>query len=86
MVKAMRQIKYFHSLIYFTSLRNRKFWFISLEAMAAKVPVISSNTGGIPEVNINNFSGRLSDVGDIEKMTNDAIEILSDKNFMRRLK
>ena len=58
----------------------------ALEAMAAKVPVISSNTGGIPEVNINNFSGRLSDVGDIEKMTNDAIEILSDKKLHEKFK
>ena len=58
----------------------------ALEAMAAKVPVISSNTGGIPEVNINNFSGRLSDVGDIEKMINDAIDILSDKNLHKTFK
>ena len=53
----------------------------ALEAMAANVPVISSNTGGIPEVNIDNFSGRLSDIGDIKKMINDSVEILSNKKL-----
>ena len=58
----------------------------ALEAMAAKVPVISSNTGGIPEVNADNFSGRLSDIGDIKKMINDSVEILSDKKLHETFK
>jgi len=58
----------------------------ALEAMAAKVPVISSNTGGIPEVNADNFSGRLSDIGDINKMINDSVEILSDKKLHETFK
>ena len=58
----------------------------ALEAMAAKVPVISSNTGGIPEVNADNFSGRLSNIGDIKKMINDSVEILSDKKLHETFK
>ena len=58
----------------------------ALEAMAANVPVISTNTGGIPEVNIDNFSGFLSDIGDIDKMINDSILILSDDNIMNKFK
>ena len=52
--------------------------------MAAGVPVISSNTGGIPEVNIDNFSGFMSDIGDVDKMINDSIMILSDENILNK--
>jgi N-acetyl-alpha-D-glucosaminyl L-malate synthase BshA len=50
----------------------------ALEAMAAEVPVISTNAGGLPEININGFSGFMSNVGDIEDMSKNAIAILSD--------
>ena len=54
--------------------------------MAANVPVISTNTGGIPEVNIDNFSGLMSNIGDVEKMINDSIMILSNQNIMEKFK
>ena len=54
--------------------------------MAAGVPVISSDTGGIPEVNKHNFSGLLSKVGDTEKMINDAINLLSDEQILNDFK
>lgn len=54
------------------------FGLAALEAMAARVPVISSNTGGIPEVNVHGVTGYLSNVGDISDMSKNAIHILSD--------
>lgn len=54
------------------------FGLAALEAMAAEVPVISTNAGGLPEININGFSGFMSNVGDIEDMSKNAISILSD--------
>ncbi|MDR0801775.1 N-acetyl-alpha-D-glucosaminyl L-malate synthase BshA [Fluviicola sp.] len=58
---------------------TESFGLAALEAMAEGVPVVSSNTGGIPEVNINGFSGFTSDVGDVESMARNAIRILEDK-------
>lgn len=54
------------------------FGLAALEAMAAEVPVISTNAGGLPEININGFSGYMSNVGDIDDMSKNAIAILSD--------
>ena len=58
----------------------------ALEAMAANVPVISTNTGGIPELNIDNFSGLMSNIGDVQKMINDSVMILSDENIMQKFR
>lgn len=55
---------------------SESFGLAALEAMACEVPVISSNIGGLPEVNIEGVTGFLSDVNDIDKMANDAIYIL----------
>ena len=64
---------------------TESFGLAALEAMAMGVPVISSNTGGIPEVNINGETGFMSEVGDVEDMAKNAIYILEDedrkKNF-----
>ncbi|WP_248722772.1 N-acetyl-alpha-D-glucosaminyl L-malate synthase BshA [Seonamhaeicola sp. ML3] len=65
---------------------TESFGLAALEAMASRVPVISSNTGGIPEVNIHGFSGFLSDVGDIEDMTKNALHILSDDETLKQFK
>lgn len=58
---------------------TESFGLAALEAMAEGVPVVSSNTGGIPEVNIDGFSGFTSDVGDVDSMAENAIKILKDK-------
>lgn len=55
---------------------KESFGLAALEAMAHRVPVISTNTGGLPEVNIHGKSGFLSDVGDVEDMAANALNIL----------
>ena len=57
---------------------NESFGLAALEAMACKVPVVSSNVGGIPEVNIHGVTGFLSDVGDIEDMTANTLRLLQN--------
>lgn len=54
------------------------FGLAALEAMACKIPVISSNAGGLPEINIHGETGFLSEVGDVEDMAKHSIEILKD--------
>jgi N-acetyl-alpha-D-glucosaminyl L-malate synthase BshA len=58
----------------------------ALEAMAAEVPVISTNTGGLPEININGFSGFMSNVGDVEDMSKNAISVLTDPLIHQQFK
>ena len=65
---------------------KESFGLAALEAMALKVPVISSNVGGLKELNINGNSGYTSDVGDIDSMSNNAIEILSNENLKKKFK
>lgn len=57
---------------------SESFGLAALEAMACQVPVISSNVGGVPEINIQGVTGYLSDVGDVDDMAKNAIHILSD--------
>ncbi len=57
---------------------TESFGLAALEAMAWRVPVISSNSGGLPEVNIDGVSGFLSDVGDIDSMAINALSILEN--------
>ncbi len=66
--------------------QTESFGLAALEAMASRVPVISSNTGGIPEVNSHNISGFLSNVGDVEDMTKNALYILSDEKRLQTFK
>lgn len=60
---------------------KESFGLAALEAMACEVPVLSSNAGGIPELNVHGFSGYLSDIGDVESMTKYGLDILDDKNL-----
>jgi N-acetyl-alpha-D-glucosaminyl L-malate synthase BshA len=64
---------------------KESFGLAALEAMACEVPVISSNTGGIPELNIHGVTGFLSKVGDVEDMTRNALFVL-DKNNLPKFK
>ncbi|MFD1165424.1 N-acetyl-alpha-D-glucosaminyl L-malate synthase BshA [Sphingobacterium daejeonense] len=65
---------------------SESFGLAALEAMACKVPVVSSNTGGLPELNKEGFSGFLSDVGDIDDMAKNSIYILEDCQRLNEFK
>ena len=60
---------------------KESFGLAALEAMACEVPVISTNAGGLPELNIHGYSGFLSNIGDVNDMTKNALHILDDKNL-----
>ena len=61
---------------------TESFGLAALEAMACEVPVISTNTGGLPEVNIDGITGYTSNIGNTEKMAKDALHILKDENLV----
>lgn len=60
---------------------KESFGLAALEAMACEVPVISSNAGGIPELNIQGVTGFMSNIGDIEDMTRKALFVLDKGNL-----
>lgn len=60
---------------------KESFGLAALEAMACEVPVISSDAGGLPELNINGVTGFVCKIGDVEDMTEKALFILDDKNL-----
>ncbi|MEQ8520347.1 MAG: N-acetyl-alpha-D-glucosaminyl L-malate synthase BshA [Cytophagales bacterium] len=60
---------------------KESFGLAALEAMACEVPLISTNAGGLPELNIQGKTGYLAEVGDIEAMVKYAVHILDEKNL-----
>jgi N-acetyl-alpha-D-glucosaminyl L-malate synthase BshA len=65
---------------------TESFGLAALEAMACEVPVISSNAGGIPEVNVHGVTGYLSNVGDVADMANNAIKMLENEEVLKTFK
>ena len=63
---------------------NESFGLAALEAMACEVPVISSNAGGLPEVNIHGVTGCVADVGDYEAMAAHALMLLEDESLLKQ--
>jgi len=62
---------------------SESFGLAALEAMACEVPVISTNAGGIPEVNVHGVTGFLSNVGDVDSMAQHAITLLTDPEMLK---
>lgn len=65
---------------------QESFGLAALEAMAANTPVISSNAGGIPEVNIQGETGFLAEIGNVEAMSNYTIKLLSNEELLTQMK
>jgi L-malate glycosyltransferase len=65
---------------------TESFGLSALEAMAMKVPVISTNGGGLPEVNLQGKTGFLSNVGDVDDMAANTIRLLKDKNLLEEFR
>ena len=66
--------------------QSESFGLAALEAMACKVPVISTNAGGLPELNVEGVTGFLRDVGDVDGMAERAIYILEDEERLAKFK
>ena len=64
---------------------SETFGLAALEAMSCSVPVISSNIGGLPEVNIHGVTGYLCELGDVETMGNYATKILTDEKLHAKM-
>lgn len=65
---------------------QESFGLAALEAMAASTPVISSNAGGIPEVNLQGITGYLAEIGNVEAMANYTIKLLSNEELLAQMK
>ena len=66
--------------------KSESFGLSALEAMAANTAIISTNTGGLPEVNIHGVTGYLSHLGDVEDMSKNTLNILKDDLTLSRFK
>lgn len=79
-----RILKY--SDLFLLPSESESFGLAALEAMACKVPVISSNAGGLSEVNVQGETGFLSNIGDVDDMAKNAMYILSDESRLETFK
>ncbi len=67
--------------LFLLTSEKESFGLAALEAMACEVPIISSDAGGIPEVNINGVTGFVSKIGDVDDMAKNALFIMKDENI-----
>ena len=72
--------------IFLLPSETESFGLVALEAMASKVAIISTNSGGLSEVNIEGKTGLMSDVGDVKKMAKDTLYLLIDPKKLNEFK
>lgn len=75
-----------YSDLFLLPSETESFGLAALEAMAARTPVISTNSGGLPEVNVHGVTGFLSNVGDTDDMAKNGIYILKDFDKLQQFK
>jgi len=75
-----------YSDLFLLPSETESFGLAALEAMAWSVPVISSNSGGLSEVNFDGISGYLSNVGDVDSMAENALKILADDETLAKFR
>ncbi|MCV9387071.1 N-acetyl-alpha-D-glucosaminyl L-malate synthase BshA [Reichenbachiella ulvae] len=79
-LEAVEEVLSVSDLFLMTS-EKESFGLAALEAMACEVPLISTNAGGLPELNKNGDSGYICDVGDVDAMAEAALKVLADENL-----
>jgi N-acetyl-alpha-D-glucosaminyl L-malate synthase BshA len=72
--------------LFFMPSETESFGLAALEAMACQVPVISTNSGGMPELNVQGVTGYLSNVGDVEDMAKNSIQLLLNEEKLMQFK
>ncbi|MAD98684.1 MAG: N-acetyl-alpha-D-glucosaminyl L-malate synthase BshA [Flavobacteriaceae bacterium] len=75
-----------YSDVFLLPSQTESFGLAALEAMAGKTAIISTNTGGLPEVNVHGKTGFLSDVGDVDDMVANTLKILKNKETLEQFK
>ncbi|MGY8988233.1 MAG: N-acetyl-alpha-D-glucosaminyl L-malate synthase BshA [Flavobacteriales bacterium] len=90
-IKFMGKVKAVESFLSISDLfllpsQTESFGLVALEAMASHVAVVSTNSGGLAEVNVEGITGYLSDVGDVKQMSENAIQLLSDDDKLEEFK
>tara|TARA_X000001036_G_scaffold439312_1_gene490012 strand:- start:2872 stop:4008 length:1137 start_codon:yes stop_codon:yes gene_type:complete len=75
-----------HSDLFLLPSSAESFGLAALEAMASKVAVITSNAGGLPEININGETGYVENYNDVDQMSKKAISILSNRKNLEKFK
>jgi len=75
-----------YSDLFLLPSETESFGLAALEAMAARTPVISTNSGGLPEVNFDGETGYLSEIGDVKDMAKNAVYILEDDERLAAFK
>ena len=90
-VKFLGKLKVIEKMLSITDIfilpsETESFGLVALEAMASKAAVISTNSGGLPEVNVDGKTGYLSEVGDVNKMATDTLSLLIDNEKLNVFK